>query len=178
MDDGLVDELHSARSMEPRPHPEALPAGGMPRPSMTDMASPAPRGQPEARHELRWIEVWTRAVVVPAWRRALAAWIGCAIVAAVIFGPTAMHPADLTGLALDDPGVGVVLGATWLLIFVPTARTIVRAAPAAFLYSLPGDPRAAWAIGAVALVGLQLPWVALWIIGDGVRGLAVIGVTT
>ena len=89
-----------------------------------------------------------------------------------------MHPADLTGLALDDPGVGVVLAATWLLIFVPTARMIVRAAPAAFLYSLPGDPRAAWVVGGVALVGLQLPWVVLWIVGDGVRGLAVIGVTS
>jgi hypothetical protein len=142
------------------------------------MASAVPRGQPEPRHELRWIEVWTRAVVVPAWRRALAAWIGCAIVAAVIFGPTAMHPADLTGLALDDPGVGLVLGATWLLIFVPTARMIVRAVPAAYLYSLPGDPRAARVVAGAALVGLQLPWVVLWLLGEGVRGLAVVGATT
>ncbi len=145
---------------------------------MTGMASTEPRGQPEARLELRWIEVWTRAVVVPAWRRALAAWIGCAIVAAVIFGPTAMRPADLTGLALDDWGVGLVLGATWLLVFVPTARLIVRAAPAAYLASLPGDPRAAWLVGGLAILGLQLPWLALWLAGEGAPGLAVVAVTT
>jgi hypothetical protein len=101
---------------------------------------------------LRWLGVWTRVVVVPAWRRALAAWLGLAIVAAVVFGPTAMHPSDLTGLALHDPGVGLALGVTWLLVFVPTARVIVRAAPAAYLGSLPGDPRAARLVAAGALV--------------------------
>lgn len=89
-----------------------------------------------------------------------------------------MQPADLTGLALADPAVGAVLGATWMLIFVPTARMIVRAAPAAYLHSLPGDRRAAWAVAAAALVGLQVPWVLLWILGEGPRGLVVIGVTT
>jgi len=123
---------------------------------------------------LSWIGVWTRAVVVPAWRRALAAWIGCAIVAAVVFGPTAMHPSDLTGLALHDPGVGLVLGVTWLLVFVPTARVIVRAAPAAYLESLPGDPRSARLVAAGALVGLQLPWLALWTLGEGLAGVAIV----
>src|ERR1043166_4600490 len=101
-------------------------------------------GQPKAP-EFRWIAAWTRAVVVPAARRAGAIWLGCAIVAAVVFGPTAMQPADLTGLALHDPGVGAVLGATWLLVFVPTARLIVRPRTA-YLASLPGNPRAARAI--------------------------------
>jgi hypothetical protein len=123
---------------------------------------------------LRWLGVWTRAVVVPAWRRALAAWLGLAIVAAVVFGPTAMHPSDLTGLALHDPGVGLALGVTWLLVFVPTARVIVRAAPAAYLSSLPGDPRAARLVAAGALVGLQLPWLALWLLGEGLVGAALV----
>jgi len=123
---------------------------------------------------MRWIGVWTRAVVGPAWRRAVAAWIGCAIVAAVIFGPTAMLPADLTGLALHDPGAGLVLGATWLLVFVPIARVLVRAEPAAYLRSLPGDPRSARLVTATALIGLQLPWLVLWTWGEGPLGVAIV----
>ena len=112
--------------------------------------------------------------MVPAWRRAVAAWIGCGIVAAVVFGPTGMHANDLTGLALHDPGVGVVLGATWLLVFVPTARVLVRAAPAHYLYSLPGDPRGARLVAALALIGLQLPWLVLWTVGEHLLGLAIV----
>ena len=146
--------------------------------SVTDMASSTGRGQPGSRHELRWLGVWTRAVVVPAWRRAVAAWIGCAIVAAVVFGPTAMRPADATGLALHDPGVGLVLGVTWLFVFLPTARVLVRAEPAAFLASLPGAPRRAWLVTAGALLGLQLPWLALWTLGEGPRGVAIVVANT
>jgi hypothetical protein len=137
------------------------------------MASKAGLGQ-LGSSELRWIAVWTRAVVVPAWRRALAAWLGCGIVAAVLFGPTAMHPSDLTGLALHDPGVGAVLGATWLLVFVPTARLLVQPQAAAYLASLPGDPRGARAVAAGALIVLQLPWLVLWTVGEGALGLAVV----
>jgi hypothetical protein len=140
---------------------------------MTVMAGSLGPRQLASGPELRWITVWTRAVVVPAWRRAVAAWVGCAIVAAVLFGPTAMHPSDLTGLALHDPGAGIVLAATWLLVFVPTARMIVRP-PVAYLYSLPGDPRAARLVAALALVGLQLPWLVLWIIGEGALGAMVV----
>ena len=145
---------------------------------MTGNASPALREQPAARHELRWIAVWIRAVVVPAGRRAAAAWVGCAIAAAVIFGPTAMRPSDLTRLAIGDPGVGAVLGVTWLLVFGPSARLLLRAAPAAYLNSLPGDPRAARLITAAALIVLQLPWLVLWVVGDGMRGLAIVLATT
>lgn len=142
---------------------------------MTDATS-ASSGQ--AERPVRWIEVWARAVVVPAWRRATAAWFGCGIVAAVVFGSAGMRASDLTGLALYDPGVGIVLAATWLLVFAPTARAIVRAAPAAYLASLPGDPRTARFVAVLALVGLQLPWVALWILGEGLIGGAVVVATT
>ena len=145
--------------------------------SVTGMTSPAHPGQPAARSDLRWIWVWARAVVVPASRRADAVWLGCALVAALVFGPTAMHPSDLTALALHDPATGAVLGATWLLVFVPTARVIVRPTTA-YLASLPGDPRAAWLVGALALIGLQLPWVALWIAGEGLLGAAIALATT
>jgi hypothetical protein len=123
---------------------------------------------------VRWADVWTRAVILPAWRRAGAIWVGCAIVAAIVFGPTGMQPSDLTGLALHHAGVGAVLGITWLLIYVPTARLIVRADAAAYLRTLPGPRFAPLLIGGGAFIVLQLPWLALWVIGDGPRGLAVV----
>jgi len=126
---------------------------------------------------MRWLTVWFRAVVVPASRRADAATLGCALIAAVAFGPTAMRPADLTGLMLHDARIGIVLTATWLLVFVPTARMIVRP-PVGYLYSLPGDRRIARALAALALVVLQLPWLALWLAGEGALGAAVVAATT
>ncbi|HSD87901.1 MAG TPA: hypothetical protein VLB44_10325 [Kofleriaceae bacterium] len=121
-----------------------------------------------------WLRVWTRAVVGPAWRRAMALWVGSAIVGAVVFGPTGMQPRDLTGLALHVPGVAAVLGLTWLLLFVPTARLLVRAEAAAFLRSLPGPRTAPRVITVLALVGLQLPWLVLWLLGEHALGLAIV----
>jgi hypothetical protein len=121
-----------------------------------------------------WLDVWTRAVIVPAWRRAAAVWIGCAIVAAVTFGPNGMKARDLTWLALHHVGVGVVLGVTWLLVFAPTARLLVRAEGAAYLRSLPGPRVTPVVLGAAAFVALQLPWAALWIVGEGALGIVVV----
>ena len=125
-----------------------------------------------------WLSVWTRAVIAPATRRALAVWCGAGIVAAVIFGGNAMAPGDLTGVALHDPAAGAVLAVTWLLLFVPTARIIVRADAALYLRALPHREWPPRVVAAVALAVLQLPWLALWIAGEGVRGLAVVGVVT
>jgi hypothetical protein len=146
---------------------------------MTDMAPSAAARQPAGptNRPMRWITAWTRAVVVPASRRADAATLGAVLIAAVAFGPTAMRPHDLTGLALANPAVGAVLAATWLLVFVPTARMIVRP-PIGYLYSLPGDPRAARAVALAALLLLQLPWLVLWIAGEGARGGLVVLATT
>ncbi len=129
-----------------------------------------------AAAHVRWADVWTRAVILPAWRRAGAIWVGCAIVAAIVFGPTGMHPDDLTGLALHHPGVGAVLGVTWLLVYVPTARLILRADAAAYLRALPGPRFAPLLIGGGAFVVGQLPWLALWVTGEGLRGLAVVAI--
>jgi hypothetical protein len=128
--------------------------------------------------DARWMDVWTRAVILPAWRRAAAVWVGTAIVAAVIFGPTGMQPGDLTELALHHPGAGLTIGATWILVFVPTARLIVRADAASYLRSLPGPLFAPRWIGGGALVALQLPWLALWIFGEGLFGLVVVAAVT
>ncbi len=120
------------------------------------------------------LRVWTRAVVVPAWRRAAAVWVGAGIVGGIVFGPTGMHPRDLTRLAIAVPAVGVALAITWLLVFVPAARLLVRAEGARFLRSLPGPRWSPIAIAVVAIVVLQLPWVALWVAGDGARGIAIV----
>ncbi len=126
----------------------------------------------------RWLDVWTRAVIVPACRRAAAVWVGTALVAAVTFGPNAMMPSDLTGLALMSPTVGAVLGITWLLVFVPTARLLIRADGATYLRSLPGPTIAPRILAIAALFVLQLPWLLLWTIGEGALGLAVVCAVT
>lgn len=113
-------------------------------------------------------------MVTPAWRRAAAVWIGAAMGGGIVFGPTGMHPHDLTRLALGVPAVGAGLALTWLLVFTPTARVLVRAEGARYLRSLPGPRWQPLVVGATALVVLQLPWLALWIAGDGVRGLAIV----
>lgn len=125
-----------------------------------------------------WMRVWTRAVIAPAARRAAAVWAGAGIVAAVVFGGTGMHPRDLTELAVHVAAVAAVLGATWVLLMLPAARVLVRGDGARYLRSLPG-PRA-WpvAAAAAALVALQGPWLALWLAGEGARGLVVIAATT
>lgn len=126
----------------------------------------------------RWLDVWTRAVIVPAWRRAVAVWVGTAIVAALTFGPNAMHPNDLTSLALHHAPIGAVLGATWLLVFVPTARLLIRGDGASYLRSLPGPTLAPKVLSLSALFVLQLPWLLLWTIGEGAVGLLVVCAVT
>jgi hypothetical protein len=121
-----------------------------------------------------FLAVWSRAVIVPAWRRAAAVWAGAGIAGGIIFGPTGMHPQELTRFALGVPAVGAILALTWLLVFVPTARLVVRADAASYLRSLPGPRWSPVVVGGLALVGLQLPWIALWIVGDQLRGLAIV----
>ena len=125
-----------------------------------------------------WIGVWTRAVVGPAARRGVAVWIGCGLVAAITFGGNGIRPHDLTHLALTDPPVGVALAAIWLLVFLPVARAIVRAPGATYLRSLPHAPLGPIVVGTAALIGLQLPWLVLWTLGEGAPGLGVLAATT
>lgn len=122
--------------------------------------------------------MWSRAVTGPAGRRAVGLWAGAGIAGGVIFGPTGMHPHDLTQLALGDPGVGAVLIAMWLLMFAPIARIVIHADAARWLRSLPAPRWLPVALAAAALVWLQLPWLALWLFGEGFRGLGVIGATS
>jgi hypothetical protein len=115
-----------------------------------------------------------RAVIAPASRRASAVWIGAGIAGGIVFGPTGMQPRDLTHLALRAPIVGGLLALTWLLLFVPTARMLVREEGGMYLRSLPMTRWQPIVLGAVAFVALQLPWLALWVLGEGLRGLVVV----
>jgi len=118
-----------------------------------------------------WLAVWNRTVIVPATRRAMPVWIGAGITAAVIFGGTGMHPHDLTQLALHAPVVAGGLAVTWLLLFVPTARLLVRDDATRYLRSLPHAPWPPRVLATVAIILLQLPWLALWLVGEHVLGL-------
>ena len=121
-----------------------------------------------------WLNVWTRAVVHPAARRSAGVWVGSAMFAAVVFGPTGMQPRDLTGLALHAKAAGLVLATIWLLVFLPIARDLVRADGARYLRSLPGPRLSPLAVTALALVILQGPWLVLWLLGEGPRGLVLV----
>lgn len=127
-----------------------------------------------------WLRVWMRAVIGPAYRRAGAVWVGSAIVGAVIFGGNAMQPSDLTGLVFHNTdagtaaGTGTVLAVTWLLLYLPTARMILRPDGAAYLASLPSQRIAPRAVALIALVAFQLPWLALWLLGEHARGFVVV----
>lgn len=123
---------------------------------------------------LAWGRVWTRAVIVPAWRRAAAVWIGTGIFGGVLFGPTGLHPRTITTLALRDPAFGVALALAWALVFLPIARDLVRADAARYLRSLPAPRWLPALLGAIALVALQLPWLLVWVVGEGARGLGVV----
>jgi hypothetical protein len=123
-----------------------------------------------------WMRVWARAVIAPATRRAQGAWFGAVLVGGIVFGPNGIPPHELTELAWRVPAVGVVLAATWLLLALPSARTLVRAEGARYLRSLPGPRTAPRVASAVALLFVQGPWLALWWVGDRLRGLGVVGV--
>ncbi|MDX2091193.1 MAG: hypothetical protein SFX73_25260 [Kofleriaceae bacterium] len=127
---------------------------------------------------MTWLGVWTRAVVVAAARRAGGTWVGAGVIAAVVFGPTGMHPRDVTSIAWHEPLFAAVLCLTWVLVFLPTARVLVRGDTARFLTSLPAPRITPRLVGALALLLLQLPWFTLWIVGEGARGAAVATTTT
>lgn len=121
-----------------------------------------------------WLSVWLRAVIAPAGRRASGVWVGAAIGGGIVFGPTGMHPHDLTALALHVPAVGAILATIWLLLYLPTARMLVREDGGLYLRSLPAARGPVVALTALAFVLLQLPWLALWLAGEGAAGLAVV----
>ena len=104
-----------------------------------------------------WLRVWMRAVLAPAYRRAGAVWVGSTIVGAVLFGGNAMQPSDLTGLVLHNTdvgsalGTGAVLAITWLLLYLPTARMVLRPDGATYVLAQGG-------IGGKGNIHFKTPW--------------------
>lgn len=119
---------------------------------------------------MSWMTVWTRAVIVPATKRAVSMWAGVMLGAAIVGGGNGIYPHDVTTIALDVPLAGIALAAIWVLLFVPVARTLIKQPKASYLRSLPGPRVAPIVAAAAAVVVLQAPWIALWIAGAGARG--------
>jgi hypothetical protein len=107
----------------------------------------------------------------------LAVWVGVGLVAAVVVGPTGAKPGDLTGAARHDGGVAAVLIAAWLLLFIPVARQLTRPEATAYLRSLPGPTVVARLLLGGAVLVLQLPWLVLWVLGEGLAGAVVVAGT-
>jgi len=127
---------------------------------------------------MTWMRAWTRAVIVPAFRRASAVWLGAGLASSLLFGGNGIPPRVITGLALHVPIVAITLGITWMLLYVPTARILVRQDAASYLRSLPGPRAWPFVAALLAIIALQLPWLALWIAGEGVSGIAVVVAVT
>jgi len=121
------------------------------------------------------MSVWTRAVIVPAVKRAVGMWAGVLLAAAIIGGGNGLYPHDITQIALGVPAAGIALAATWVLLFVPVARILIRQPNASYLRSLPGPRVAPIVAAAAAIVLLQAPWIAVWIAGAGANGAIVVG---
>ncbi|MFT3695043.1 MAG: hypothetical protein QM831_18035 [Kofleriaceae bacterium] len=113
-------------------------------------------------------------MIAPASRRALPVWLGAGIVGGVIFGGTGMHPHELTQLVLHSPLAACVLGITWMLLFVPVARLLVRDDATRYLRTLPHPIWSPRALLIGALIVLQLPWLILWLDGEHLVGAAVV----
>jgi len=119
--------------------------------------------------------VWARVVGGAAMRRAIPVWAGVGIVAAIVFGGTGMRVGDLTRIARQEPGVGVALGAMWLVLVAPVGAAIADARATAWLRALPSARWARRGVNAVIAMIVQLPWIALWGGGDGVLAAVAMG---
>ena len=121
-----------------------------------------------------WMSVWTRAVIVPAVKRAIGVWAGVLLGAAIIGGGNGLYPHDITTIALNIPLAGIALAVTWVLLFVPVARILIKQPSASYLRSLPGPRVLPIVVAGAAIVVLQAPWIAVWVVGAGLRGAIVV----
>ncbi len=111
--------------------------------------------------------VLIRTAAAPALRRAAPVYVGIAIVAAVIFGPTGMHPRDITLAAARSPGFAVVLWAIWLLAAAPAVQAVIHTRALEYLRWLPVRRGLIWVVLAGMSLLFQLPWALLWWSGSG-----------
>lgn len=90
------------------------------------------------------------------------------IVAFILFAGNGMDARHVTKLALESPPLRMALLTGWAMLTLPVARVLVDDPQAFFLRVLP-VPRW-WLLGivAIALAGVQLAWLVLWVRGEGV----------
>ena len=116
---------------------------------------------------MAWARAWVRTTFVPAAMQIIPVWAGIGMGAALLFGPTALHADDATRGLLHTPAALVVVAMTWIVLCVPTGRQLLRAAGSGYLRALPRWRGAGAVLIALGAMLAQLPWLALWALGQG-----------
>jgi hypothetical protein len=98
----------------------------------------------------------------PALVAALPAYAGLVLLVAVLMGKSAMQPGDMAAAAASSLGVRALLWVAWLAAMAPAARLLILAPELLYLSWLPIPPATRIGTAAALLVGLELPWAALW----------------
>ncbi len=113
------------------------------------------------------LRLFARAIGEPVLRQLLPIYVGIGMVAAVVFGPTGMTAADVTGAAADSAGFRLGLWALWLTALAPATRSLVTAPAGFYLRALPIPRGHHYLLVGGALAVAQLPWGWLWLRGAG-----------
>jgi len=103
----------------------------------------------------------------PALVRALPLYVGIAMAAAVIFGPTGMDAADVTDAVSASRGFRIGLWAAWLAAMLGPARALFGAQKSFYLRSFPIAPAVHHLVLGLVLALLHAPWVYLFARGAG-----------
>jgi ABC-2 type transport system ATP-binding protein len=100
-------------------------------------------------------------------RQSLAAYLGLAVVSAVLFGGNGLDAAHVIAACRAQPLLGAGLALAWVTFSLPPTATLLTHPKALFLRSLPLS-RGALSAGLIACLGLvHLPWFVLWWRGQG-----------
>lgn len=105
--------------------------------------------------------------------RALPSWIGLALAASVLFGPTAIQPADIARAAHGSAWLRAGLFGGWTLLAAPLTAEILRDRRADFLRAAPGARASSFAAAGLWMLAAQVPFSLLWAAANGpVAGVA------
>lgn len=118
---------------------------------------------------MRLTLVLLRSAGVPALRRVIPLYLGMFTVAAVVFGPTGMHPTTVTEGVRHSWHFRVVLWTAWLLSTAPATRALLRADTLDYVRWLPVRPLHIHAVLGLLLLALQTPWMMLFAVGGGLE---------
>ncbi len=105
--------------------------------------------------------------------RALPTWIGLALAAAILFGPTAIHPTDIARAAHASRWLRAGLFGGWILLAAPLSAEILRDRRADFLRAVAAGRTSSFAVAGLWMLVAQAPFALLWAAADGpVAGVA------